>query len=461
MDWKNLFTDERTGTDTIVEPPRSEYQRDFERLIFNSGFRRLQNKTQVFPLPGVAFVHNRLTHSLEVSNVGRSLGKIIGHHIALNYGSTFSEEQKNFYEYELSNVIAAACLAHDIGNPPFGHSGEKAISNYFNDNKDLIIERGMRLREYFDAIYWEDLLNFDGNANGVRYLTHSFNGKMQGGVRLTYTTLASLLKYPCSVRGKDDRFKHRKKFNFFQNEKETFLKICEKTNMQKESSNPLIYKRHPFVYLTEAADDICYKLIDIEDAQRLKIIDSYTVVAYLMDLIKCLKIHDSTKVENSVSEIKDTNEKVSYLRAKCINALTITCADTFTEHAAEIINGTFNDELISNVNKNCSEMKKITEITEEKIYKHHKVVKLELLGYQILYDLLGLFIPAILKENPSHRDGKIIQIIPSQFMYDTNIINIDPIEKVFSVLDFLSGMTDEFALRLYKQLKGIEINTHD
>ncbi|RLD84770.1 MAG: deoxyguanosinetriphosphate triphosphohydrolase [Bacteroidetes bacterium] len=461
MNWNSLFTQERHGTGTITRDSRSEFQRDFDRLIFSSGLRRMQNKTQVFPLPGIAFVHNRLTHSLEVASVGRSLGKIVGNYIVNTFGKDFNYEETTFYLHELSHVIAAACLAHDIGNPPFGHSGEKAISKYFIDNKDTFIEGRNRLRDYFDTIFWDEFLKFEGNANGLRYLTHSFNGKVPGGLRLTYTTLASMLKYPCPVNGIDNNFKHRSKFNFFQSEKNVFKKTCEKTNMLLESNNPLLFKRHPFVYLTEAADDICYKLIDIEDAQRLKIIDSNTVISLLLNLIKCLKVHDFRRVEESFDKIKDTNDKVSYLRAKCINALTVVCADRFMENSHEIINGLFNDELISIVNKQCSEMKEITKVTKQQIYNHPKVMKIELAGYQILYDLLALFVPAVLKHSPTHMDTKLKKIIPNQFMYDESIANISNYEKVFSVLDFLSGMTDEYALQLYKQLKGIEINTHD
>lgn len=461
MNWNNIFTQERYGTSTITKDSRSEYQRDFDRLIFNSGFRRMQNKTQVFPLPGIAQVHNRLTHSLEVASVGRSLGKMVGNYIVESYKNELDENQKIFYYHELQHVIAAACLAHDIGNPPFGHSGEKAISKYFNDNKDLIIEGRNRLRDYFDIIYWDELLRFEGNANGLRYLTHSFNGKTPGGLRLTYTTLAATIKYPCSVISIDTNYKHRHKFNFFQSEKGVFNAICSKTNMIQESSDPIIFKRHPYVYLTEVADDICYKLIDIEDAQRLKIVDSYLVIEYMLNLIKCLDVHDFKKVVYSFDKIDDINDKVSYLRAKSVNALTVICANRYKTSLHEIINGEFNDELISLINTKCTEMKKITELTVNHIYNHPKVMKIEVAGYKILYDLLEQFIPAVLKEKPNHLDMKLKKLIPKQFMFDEKIINISGYQKVFSVLDYLSGMTDAYALNLYKELTGIEINSHD
>src|SRR5829696_8562005 len=193
MQFETIFTEKRVGSDKIPSGPRSGFQRDFDRLIFSSAFRRLQNKTQVFPLPGTAFVHNRLTHSLEVASVGRSLGKMIGERISSAYKSK-NEEAYEFYRYELANVIAAACLAHDIGNPAFGHSGEKAISAYFLDNANASIE-GRPLRSYYNDVEWADITAFEGNANAVRVLTHQFKGKFKGGYGLTYTTIASLLKY--------------------------------------------------------------------------------------------------------------------------------------------------------------------------------------------------------------------------------------------------------------------------
>lgn len=457
MNWTSIISHERTGTKTITPDPRSEFQRDFDRLIFNSGFRRLQNKTQVFPLPGIAFVHNRLTHSLEVSSMGRSLGKIVGRHIADHY--KLEDAIKDFYVNELSNVIAAACLAHDIGNPPFGHSGEKAISKFFIDNSDMKIENE-RLRSFFDEKYWLDLINFEGNANGLRLLTHSFNGKTPGGLKLTYSTLAATIKYPCESISidKTKKIKHKSKFNFFQSEKHIFKEICTKTDMLKENDEPLSYKRHPFVYLTEAADDICFRIIDLEDAQRLGIISSYEVEVLFKNLIKCLKVHDFDKAERSADGIKDVNDRISYLRAKCINALTIICADRFTENANEIINGSFNDELFSIIDTKCSEMKAIKEITEQKIYNNPKVIKVELVGYKVLYELLALFIPAILKKKPSHKDEKLIKLIPQQFRVEGFGSDYD---KVLSVLDLISGMSDQYATQLYKELCGIDINTHN
>jgi dGTPase len=239
MQFENIYTEKRVGSDKIPSGPRSGFQRDFDRLIFSSAFRRLQNKTQVFPLPGTAFVHNRLTHSLEVASVGRSLGKMIGERISTAFKSS-NEEAYEFYRYELANVIAAGCLAHDIGNPAFGHSGEKAISAYFIENAQNKIE-GQELQSFFTEKEWKDLSSFEGNANAVRILTHSFRGRFRGGFGLTYTTIASILKYPCESVAVDKKYKHRKKYGFFQTEKETVQKIVQDLGMIRESENPFVY----------------------------------------------------------------------------------------------------------------------------------------------------------------------------------------------------------------------------
>src|SRR6218665_3493683 len=287
MKWDSIVSTARTGIARTEKEVRTEYQRDFDRLIFSSGFRRLQNKTQVFPLPGSAYVHNRLTHSLEVASVGRSIGTIVGRMIA----KELEGEIRDFYNYELSAVIASACLAHDIGNPAFGHSGEKAISNYFVENAEELIE-GKKLQDHFSEREWKDLTNFEGNANALRILTATFKGKSSGGLRLTYTTLAALLKYPCESNASEKKSKHRSKYGFFQAEKETVIEICEELHMIRESIDPVIYKRHPFVYLTEAADDICYRIIDYEDAQRLGILSSAEVETDFIALIASIGSND-------------------------------------------------------------------------------------------------------------------------------------------------------------------------
>ena len=262
MNWKQLISNKRFGLEEIHatrKDDRSEFQRDFDRLIFSAPFRRLQNKTQVFPLPGSIFVHNRLTHSLEVSCVGRSLGDSIANRLLTKH-----PELADTHISEIGAIVSAACLAHDLGNPPFGHSGEKAISTYFSEGK------GQTLREQLSPMEWEDLTHFEGNANAFRLLTHQFLGRRKGGFVMTYSTLASIVKYPFPsiCAGK------KSKFGYFVSEQTDYQKIATELGIKRMSKEeePPVYARHPLVFLVEAADDICYQMMDIEDAYKLKLL---------------------------------------------------------------------------------------------------------------------------------------------------------------------------------------------
>lgn len=455
MQFEHIYTEKRVGSDKIPSGPRSGFQRDFDRLIFSSSFRRLQNKTQVFPLPGTAFVHNRLTHSLEVASVGRSLGKMIGEQIS--NGFKHQEEVYEFYRYELANVIAAGCLAHDIGNPAFGHSGEKAISSYFIEEASTKID-GRELKSFFSEREWKDLTSFEGNANAVRVLTHSFRGRFRGGFGLTYTTIASILKYPCESIAIDKKFKHRKKYGFFQSEKETVQKIAIDLQMIPESEDPLIFKRHPFVYLVEAADDICYSIVDMEDAQRLGILKKEEVEEVFMGVIRSLDGKEADKTHGYYKSIEDTNEAIAFLRARIINLLVNQSTIVFLDHRQEILDGKFNDTLVDQIEKKFGALKNLQEISVNRIYGHDKVIQIEIAGYNVMSELLQLFVPALLKEKPSHKEEKVLKLFPYQ--YTEFQIAQSGYEKVMSALDHLSSMTDEYATEMYRRLKGIVIPHH-
>lgn len=445
-----LFSDKRTGMANPItsEDPRTEFQRDFDRIIFLASFRRLQNKTQVFPLPGSVFVHNRLTHSLEVASVGRSLGTLIGAFINKKYSADLDNDAKNFYKHSLYNVISSACLCHDIGNPAFGHSGEDAIASFF-------IKHEADLKYMFSDSEWSDFLNFEGNANAIRVLTQQQKGKDEGGAKLTYTTLASIAKYPCESIGKDKNFVHRKKFGFFQSEKLTFMDIAEKTSMIKDDSNPLIYFRHPFVWLVEAADDICYNIIDLEDAHRLGIIDSRSCEELLLFLIECIGIDHTQKVKEKLAKLTNKNDRISYLRAKSINSLTIKAKEVYEANFDSILDGTFKKPIYDFIRDDCGALTNIAEFSVDNIYNHRSVVEIENAGYNVMYELLQHFIPPILLEKDKRKqsDKKALRLIPSQFLYDdeTNY------KKVLGVIDYVSGMTDNYATDLYKRIKGIDI----
>lgn len=447
MNLNQIFTNQRTGNNPHTKASRTDFQRDFDRIIFSSAFRRLQNKTQVFPLPGSVFVHNRLTHSLEVSSVGRSLGSIIGEFIAEDFKNELTEDSKNFYLYNLGNVIAAACLCHDVGNPAFGHSGEDAIASYFERNeKDL--------KSKFNEKEWADLVNFEGNANAIRVLAQQQQGKDAGGIQLTFSTLASIAKYPCEAVAKKKGIIHRKKFGFFQNEKDIFLEIAKGTQLIAECEEPYIFKRHPFVWLVEAADDICYNIIDMEDAHRLGIVSTSDCENLFFELVRS-ENNDMDRVKNKLASISNENEKISYLRAKAINALINKSLEIYKQNFETILAGNLDKGLLDIYKSENNALQDIESFSIEKIYNHKAVVEIENAGYNVMYELLDHFIPSILKPEDERKsyDKKALKLLPRQFVYDHGT----DYQKVLGIIDFVSGMTDNYATDLYRKIKGIDI----
>lgn len=440
MNWTELISSKRLGTKPAVKQTelfnRTQFQRDYDRMIFSSPFRRMQNKTQVFPLPGSIFVHNRLTHSLEVASVGRSLGNILSEKL-------LAAGESNPLISELGAVVSAACLAHDMGNPPFGHAGEEAISSYFRNGK------GHNLQLVLQPEEWNDFVFFDGNANAFRLLSHQFNGRRAGGFALTYTTLASIVKYPFeSVDIK------KSKFGFFQSEKTIYQEIAQELNIKKLDSNPLKFARHPLVFLVEAADDICYQLMDLEDAHKLGIL------TYEQTKMLFLNFYDPqadtdllARIENTFHEVLDHNERIAYLRAGVINKLVHECMTVFEENQEAILEGTFQKSLISQV-QGLSKiaMDEIEALSIDKIYKHRSVVEVEISGHQIIGTLLESFTEAILSPDQAYAK-RLISLIPIQYRGDHQTTY----EKVQSVIDFVAGMTDLYALDLFRKIKGINL----
>lgn len=454
MNWTSCFSAERFGVDHQVSVQRTEYERDWDRLVFSSAFRRLQNKTQVFPLPEEAFVHNRLTHSLEVASVGRSLGAMAGLAIADLPEVRENPAALEFYREHLKTVIATACLAHDLGNPAFGHSGEAAISKYFVSqagNPDF--------RSRFSDREWADLISFEGNANALRILTRRFRGRMSGGFRLTYSTLAAMIKYPCGAwesQGKKGP-KHRKKYGFFQAEANAFLQVAKKSGMIREDGAALVFRRHPFVYLVEAADDICYNIIDLEDAHRLRIFSTGEVKDILFRLISLNPEEDMQRVQEVFDELLlDANEAISYLRAKTINFLTHRCAGVFLENQKAILDGSFDSDLLSSIPEAAEVLSDIRKQSYQRIYNHGSVVRIELAGYRIMSGLVEDMVTAALtpEADRSEMHRKTIFLIKDQYRFREEESDY---EKVMSVFDFISGMTDLYALRLYRHLRGMEV----
>nr|WP_319400948.1 deoxyguanosinetriphosphate triphosphohydrolase [uncultured Carboxylicivirga sp.] len=437
MNWDHLLSTKRTGQEhlTEVKHDRTQFQRDYDRLIFSSPFRRLQDKTQVFPLPGSIFVHNRLTHSLEVASVGRSLGNNLSAKL-LNAGFGKPELVS-----EIGSVVAAACLAHDMGNPPFGHSGEAAIGHYFTNGN------GAQFKHLLSEAQWTDFTRFEGNANALRILTHAYRGRRQGGFAMTYTTVASILKYPyASNLG-------LKKYGYFQSEKEIFHHIANELNLKVLDEEKGIYARHPLVYLVEAADDICYQVMDIEDAHKLKIL-SYDETVQLLTAFfdKEKEAKEFDKIADVFKDVSDLNERIVYLRAKVIGKLVGLCTEIFWNNQDAILEGTFTKGLVDHLTgTELQAMETCKNLAFKRIYKHQSVVEIEIAGFKILGTLLEEFIKAVI--NPTDFFSKmLLPFIPEQFKVNAD----DPlVDKIQSVLDFVSGMTDVYALDLYRKISGI------
>lgn len=447
MEWQKLLSTKRFGLESRTESSdysRSQFQKDYDRIIFSSPFRRLQNKTQVFPLPGNIFVHNRLTHSLEVASVGRSLGSVISSKIAeQNLVDGAIKKLTN----EFGTIVATSCLAHDLGNPPFGHSGEKAISRYFTTGN------GKSLKGDLSYWVWADLTNFEGNANALRILTHQFLGRRAGGFNLTYATLATLLKYPCNSTSVDWNYTHRKKYGYFKDEEETFKKISEEVNLLRERESAKVTCRHPLVFLMEAADDICYQIIDLEDAHRLGILSHADTKDLLMGFFPGSE--ERASIDNILQTVTDKNEQIAYLRAKVISKLIMECADIFLANYEKIMEGQFYTSLIDELGADSkAAMDTIIELSYELIYNHRSVVEVELAGYNVLGGLLEEFIDAII-DDKSQYAKKLLHLLPKQFLSQEE----DIYHKIMSVVDFVSGMTDLYAIDLFRKIRGISFRT--
>ena len=440
MNWNQLLSTKRFGLEAYHEKradDRSEFQRDYDRLIFSAPFRRLQNKTQVFPLPGSVFVHNRLTHSLEVACVGRSLGVNVAHRL-----NSKNNTKPPFLD-EIGSIVSAACLAHDLGNPPFGHSGEKAIATYFSEGN------GQYLINEMSAEEWKDCTCFEGNANALRLLTHQFNGRRPGGFVLTYSTLASVVKYPYSSIYSDSK---KQKFGFFDSEKADFEKIAAELGIPQSVENPNHFARYPLVYLVEAADDICYQIMDIEDAHKLKILTSDETKNLFLGYFDEKR---KTGIFETMKMVTDVNEQISYLRSSVVGQLIDQCSAVFAENEEAILNGTFTSSLIRQLPQQSAEAyQKCEKMAVAKIYRSSEVLDIELAGYKIILTLLKHLVTAVLNPHKAYSE-QLLMRIPEQ--YETNSPTV--YGKIMAVLDYISGMTDIYALDLYRKITGMNIPT--
>ncbi|MEM6642231.1 MAG: dGTP triphosphohydrolase [Bacteroidota bacterium] len=439
MKWTNLLSNKRPG-DTVVSGDllRSRFEQDYDRIIFSHPFRKLQDKTQVFPLPEDDFVHTRLTHSLEVSSVGRSLGKNAGRFLLEKYPEL---ERKGFTVHDFGAIVGAASLAHDLGNPPFGHSGEDSISSFYKTN-----EKGLYFQGKVTEEDWKDLTQFEGNAQGFRILNHT-----SGGLKLTYATLGAFTKYPISAHS--DKVPHRKsqkKYGFYQGDLKLFESMA--TTMGLISLGKTSWCRHPLTFLVEAADDICYHIIDLEDGCRLGLIPFEEVKGLLAAIL------GDQFSDQKLGKISTLNEKLGVLRAMAISRLIQECTSIFEQNEEAMLTGEF-DQALTDLIPAASALKEIIALSIEKIYRSKLVLEKEAGGFEVIDFLIESFATAMYKVHFSNALAKhksTLRLLPEEYA-----VLLGPQRSVYESLqvinDFVSGLTDSHAVRLYQTIKGLRM----
>lgn len=440
MNWTSLLSTRRLHQKADAqESTRSAFEQDYDRIIFSHPFRRLQDKTQVHPLPEHDFVHTRLTHSLEVSSVGRSLGRRVGEVIIERHASL----KNNYSSHDFGTIVASASLAHDLGNPPFGHSGEEGLSDFFKHHE------GQQYKPFFSEVEWADLTSFEGNAQGFRIL----NKSQYQGLRLTAATLGAFTKYPCPSRfdGRDKSRKSQKKFGFFQTEQAVFDESAAQLGLLQQHDH--VWCRHPLAFLVEAADDICYNIIDLEDGCRLGLISLEQTMELLANILG--KDFNPEKA----ARIKSADEKIGVLRAMAIGKLITDAVDVFLQHEEDILNGKF-DQALTDLGAYKNQLKQIIDISIEKIYRARHVVEIESAGFEVLPGLLHEFTKAAeqaVKNNQAKKYTNLMRLLPPETL---QVIQSNPDNTYLhlrEVIDFVSGMTDRHALSLYRKIKGFQI----
>jgi len=442
MNWEQLlslkrFGDKQKRPREAQDETRLGFDVDFDRIIFSSAFRSLQDKTQVIPLSETDFVHTRLTHSLEVSVVGRTLGRRVGKVLLERHPNL----QKLGYTFnDIGAIVAAASVMHDIGNPPFGHSGEKAIGEYFKTGN------GAKYKDQLTDKEYQDLIDFEGNANGFKILTETREG-VSGGLRLSYATLGAFLKYPKeSLPKKPTSHIADKKYGFFQSEKKEFLEVITDLGMKQKSTSAISFYRHPLAYLVEAADDICYTIIDFEDGINLGLIEEEFALEYMIKLVK--DTIDSKKYHS----LKHKTDRVSYLRALAIGVLINEAVAIFLENEEAILNGIFEKSLLEKC-KYEAQINDIIKISVDKIYNSNEVVEKEIAGYRIIADLLAVFVTALNNKfdgNQSNFDKLVLNLLPEEYQTTTHSLY----NRILQVCSYVSRISDSYAIRLHKKLTG-------
>lgn len=442
MNWVNLLGGD--NREPVTKSDRSTFERDYDRIIFSYPFRRLQDKTQVFPLPEQDFVHTRLTHSLEVSSVGRSLGKSVGEEILERYPEL---DQLGITSNDFGAIVSAACLTHDLGNPPFGHTGEDAISDFFRNNPN-----GEFFKTLVTAQEWEDLVNFEGNAQGFRILT---DAKYQG-LKLTAPTLAAFTKYPRPSLLENPKKSRRsqKKFGYFQTEKDTFQKLAAALGLRELDAGT--WCRHPLAFLVEAADDICYHIIDLEDGCQLGLVSEQETIELFAAVM------GERFIPSKLNQIQGRNEKIGLLRAVSISILIDQCAEVFLDHEQEILSGNF-DQALTDYISSKDVLKEIIDISIKKLYRSRMVLEIEAGGFEVLGGLLEAFTGASFNRitqgnQTSKKHLSVFALLPDDIKKSIESGEGSIYYMLRQILDFVSGLTDRHAVGLYRKLKGISLS---
>ena len=444
MNWEQLLSLKRYGdTNKRLRQEQDEtrlgFEVDYDRIIFSQEFRSLQDKTQVIPLSETDFVHTRLTHSLEVSVVGRSLGRQVGQKILEKH-----PHLQNVHGYQVNDfgaIVATAALAHDIGNPPFGHSGEKSIGEFFKTGAGKIYKEQLTDKEY------QDLCDFEGNANGFKILTQSRPGR-EGGLRLSYATLGAFTKYPKeSLPKKPTHHIADKKYGVFQSEKEAFVDVAKELGLVNRSDKYLSYSRHPLAYLVEAADDICYTIIDFEDGINLGLIPEEYALEYLSKVIR-----DNIKPENYYA-LDNKADRIGYLRALAIGALIKDAVAIFMKNEDAILKGTFDSALLDK-SKYEAQIRDIIKISIENVYQSEEVIDKEIAGYQIINKLLTVYTNAVnhsFSGTASNYDELILKSLPKTINFSHNSIY----QRLLAVCHYVSLLSDSKAIQNFKKIEGV------
>jgi len=447
MNWEQLLSLKRSGDTTKrlrkeQDETRLGFEVDYDRIIFSTAFRSLQDKTQVIPLSKTDFVHTRLTHSLEVSVVGRSLGRLAGKKLLEKHPHL--KEVHGYKCNDFGAIVAAAALSHDIGNPPFGHSGEKAIGEYFKTGN------GMQYKTMLSYKEWQDIIDFEGNANGFKLLTETREG-VEGGLRLSYATLGAFMKYPKeSLPKKPTKHIADKKFGFFQSEKNTFEEVAKTLGLtQTRTGKDVSFSRHPLTYLVEAADDICYTIIDFEDGINLGLISEDYALEYLINLVK-----DSINT-NKYNSLKYKQDRLSYLRALAINTLIQDAITIFIANEEAILNGSF-DVSLMNKSKYQAQITDIINLSVDKIYQSQEVIEKEIAGYKIISDILEVYTTALIrtKENKaSNYDKLMLRTLPE--FYQNTAVSIYTI--LLNVCCYIASLSDSAAVHIHNKIMGKQL----